>query len=214
MSMSWITNTLDSSIRSTLGEYDDAQLLSCSSIWAQLLAQDPLPSFDKAYQQVIQIEGLRVETHTFKDNHDNIMTFQVEHDARAKSKNFDGDKLCKQYNREGHDEYECFQIHGFSEWCRYRPRGGRGHGRGGTLATRGGRHGGMSSGRGHATTVRENIFGGQSGQHITQAASRENASGLAGFSANQIQQLFGHLDSTKLENSLQGPTNGDADWSG
>ncbi|KAK1391002.1 hypothetical protein POM88_019180 [Heracleum sosnowskyi] len=42
-----------------------------------------------------------------------------------------------------------------------RPRGGRGPGRGGTLAMRGGIHGGIPSGRGHVTPVRTNIFGGR-----------------------------------------------------
>lgn len=50
-------------------------------------------------------------------------------------------KFYTHYNREGHNESSCFQLHGFPEWWGDRPRGGRGPGRGRDTSSRSGGRG-------------------------------------------------------------------------
>ncbi|XP_021769501.1 uncharacterized protein LOC110733723 [Chenopodium quinoa] len=287
MLVSWITNTLDPSVRATIGEYDDAHLLwnnlkslfcvvsgtricqlkmslgdckqgktdsvaayfgriakiwdelhtyitvpSCSCgactcnivaqveklrqedflhqfliglddpyglIRGQLLARDPLPSVDKAYQQVIQAERLRGG-----EVRESLVAFKLQHDTTAKPQRSTSgsDKLCNHCNRARHDETDCYQLNGYPPWWGDRPLGGRGRGRGDSASGRGG---GRAGGRGAAgQQVRANKTVGQSSSNSTQGggATANDGAALAGVSSTQIQQLIDHLNSMKPK--LQG----------
>ena len=116
---------------------------------SNLLAQEPLPTLDRAYQQVSQAERLRDgELSSSKNERDSIMAFAIQPDTRGKSRVVDcGDKFCTHCNREGHDASSCFQLHGFPEWWGDRPHGGRGPGRGGGQTGRGGGRASSTRGR-------------------------------------------------------------------
>lgn len=80
---------------------------------SQILNQDPLPSLDRAYQNIAQEERLRGG---LKEDRETMMAFKVQSDTRGKSKYNDNfGKFCAHCNREGHDKSTCFQIHDFSD---------------------------------------------------------------------------------------------------
>ncbi|XP_026432474.1 uncharacterized protein LOC113329865 [Papaver somniferum] len=183
--VSWINNTLDSSIISTLGDYDNASLLwthlkkrfcvvsgtricqlksslsECkqgksesvvvyygrlNKIWdelltaEQLLARDPLPVIDAAYQTVVNSERLRMGDGLLsKEVQENVMAFKVQPDQTATTSIF---------------------------------RGGRGSGRGGRAVGRG-----------------------------------RDGAGLVGVTAAQLQQMLDYLSLNKSKLQLQGKQN-------
>ncbi|XP_021721334.1 uncharacterized protein LOC110688883 [Chenopodium quinoa] len=225
MLVSWLSNTLDPVVRFTIGDYDDASLLQTNlrnrycvvsgtqkirdddyvhhfliglddaygPIRGQLLAQEPLPNVDRAYQQVVQAERLRGSDPT--PPRDNAVAFKLQYDGRKPKSNDNVTKLCTHCNREGHDESDCFQLHGYLEWWGDRPRGGRGS----TTASRGG---GRAGGRGRGSNsapVRANKTNGQAPTHSSNNSASNSTDGaaLAGISSAQIQQLLDHLSSLK-----------------
>ncbi|XP_021750866.1 uncharacterized protein LOC110716543 [Chenopodium quinoa] len=304
MLVAWISNTLDSSVRATIGEYDDAQLLwnnrknrfcvvsgtricqlkfslgeckqgktdsiavyfgriakiwdelhtyltvsSCScgackcnivaqvkrlrqedivhhfliglddayaSLRGQLLAQDPIPTVDKAYQQLIQAERLRGGDTAILSSRENAMAFKVQHDSSSKPSrgSENSDKLCIYCNRQGHDESDCYQLNGYPPWWGDRTRGGRGRGRGDSGTNKGGR-GGRGGGRGNSATaapVRANKTGGQAASSASSSATAADGAALSGVTSAQIQQIIEHLANMKPK--LQGPNDEEGDWSG
>lgn len=296
MLVSWITNTLDPSVRATIGEYDDAHLLwnnlknrfcvvsgtricqlkmflgdckqgktdsvavyfgriakiwdelntyitvpACScgtctcniiaqveklrqedflhqfliglddaygSIRGQLLAQDPLPSVDKAYQQIIQAERLKGG-----EVRDNPMAFKVDAPAKPQRTTGGSEKVCNHCNRAGHDETDCYQLNGYPSWWGDRPHGGRGRGRGDSGAGRGGRSGGCGAAAGQQVRANKTYARGQSSNSSQGGGATANdGAALMGVSPTQIQQLIDHLNSMKPK--LQGPHDEEGDWSG
>ncbi|XP_026445322.1 uncharacterized protein LOC113345883 [Papaver somniferum] len=254
MVVSWINNTLDSSIRSTLGDYDDAGLLwthlkkrfcvvsgtrirqlksylseckqgksesaavyygrlnkiwdelvtymkipqckyglcTCnistpvtslreedylhyfliglngmySSLREQLLARDPLPTIDDAYQNVVNSDRLRTGDGILsKEVHENVMAFKMG------------------------------QIIGYPEWWVERSRGGRGSGRGGRAGGRGrGNYVSDRGGRGYGNTnmVRANNLNVPAARQYSGTTSADGAS-LVGVTAAQLQQMIDKL---------------------
>ncbi|XP_021734091.1 uncharacterized protein LOC110700810 [Chenopodium quinoa] len=300
MLVAWITNTLDSSVRATIGEYEDAQLLwtnlknrfcvvsgtricqlklslgeckqtasesiaayfgritkifdelhtyitvphcSCgactcnivaqverlrqedlihhfliglddayASLRGQLLSQDPLPSVDKAYQQLVQAERLRGGSGDSAVARENPMAFKLQHEPASKPQRSsdNSEKFCNHCNRVGHDKTGCFQIHGYPSWWGNRGRGGRGRGRGDSGGSNsGGRGGGRGSGP--AAPVRANKAATQSTVQPGGATTDDGAA-LAGVTPTQLQQLLDHLSSMKPK--LHGPNDEEGDWSG
>ncbi|KAK9690010.1 hypothetical protein RND81_09G098600 [Saponaria officinalis] len=183
-----------------------------ASIRSHLLAQDPLPSVDHAYQRVIQDESLRrggaSAINSFSDN---IMAFKVHSDSRGKQKSAEfSDKFCTHCHKEGHDETTCFHIHGFPEWWADRPRGGRGSGRGGSMGGRSNRGTGRGKGPSTSTSVRANNIVATSndtqGTKITLPASSEG-SGLASITPSQWQQILDLINIPKSKDCLHGKIN-------
>ncbi|XP_026397593.1 uncharacterized protein LOC113292991 [Papaver somniferum] len=228
MIVSWITNTLDSSIRSTMRDYDDANTLwthlknrffvvsgtrtcqlksslseckqgnsepvavyfgrlnkiwdelitymktprcSCDNMYGsireQLLARDPLPTIDAAYQAVVNAERLRIG------------------------------EVCNHCHQDGHTEEGCFELIGYPYWWGDRPRGGfvsgRGSGRGNIG---GGRNnpgrGGFAYGRGrrgnNTNPVRANNLSMAASQQSNTSAGPTDGAGLVGVTTTQLQK--------------------------
>ncbi|XP_021724254.1 uncharacterized protein LOC110691605 [Chenopodium quinoa] len=220
MLVSWISNTLDDSVRSTIGDYDYVRELwqlgdirdedylhyfliglddPYKEIRSQLLVQHPLPHVDNAYQVVINTERLQTKDGKVKEN---VMAFKV--DSRVKSTDSES-PFCTHCNREGHDKEGCYQLIGFPEWWDENRKGGRGQGRG----ARGGRSGGRgaSGGRNNtstSTTHRANAVHG--GVNNNSAASNNQSSstqGLASVTSDQAQQII-ELRSNKSKSRLEG----------
>ncbi|RZC74234.1 hypothetical protein C5167_049711 [Papaver somniferum] len=174
----------------------------------QLLAREPLPTIDDAYQAVVNSERLRTrDVFQSKELHENVMAFKVQPDQTATTSTYDATKFCKHYNRFGHSEDGCFQIIGYPEWWGERSRGGSG----GKGVTRGGRTGGRgrgnyTSGRGgrgygSANTVRANNLNVPSAHHGTTSA---DGPGLVGVTSTHLQQMLDYLSSNKSKLQLQG----------
>ncbi|XP_026384901.1 uncharacterized protein LOC113280497 [Papaver somniferum] len=233
MVVSWINNTMDSSIRSMLGDYDDASVLwthlmkrfcvvsgtricqlksalsnyparrrlsplligldgMYSSLREQLLARDPLPTIDAAYQAVVNSERLRMgDVLLSKEAQENVMTFKVQQDQTTTTSTYDATKFCKHCNRVGHSEDGCFQIIGYPEWWGERSRGGSGVSSG----SRGVGRGGKTGGRGHAA-------------HPYNGTTSADGAGLVGVTATQLQQVLDYLSSNKSKFHLQGLPDG------
>ncbi|XP_021722724.1 uncharacterized protein LOC110690200 [Chenopodium quinoa] len=167
-------------------------------IRAQLLAQLPLPTVDVAYQNVVMTERLRAGGLN-KENKESTVAFRV--DAKTKSTFVDTSNLfCDHCNRQGHDKKGCFQLIGYPEWWGERGRGGRGRGRGGGRGSDGrgsrnsGSSGSASSGASKQNYVRANKVASGSSNGKQSSVSPEDASGLVGVNATQIQQILDILN--------------------
>lgn len=193
-----------------------------SSLREQLLASEPLPSIDVAYQAVVNSERLKLgDGVVASQTQDNVMAFKVQSDQRPYNNMYDPNKFCKHCSREGHSQEGCFQLIGYPEWWGDRQRSGRGYGRGG-------RTGGRAGGRGRAGAGFVNNRGGRGQDNIhahnlsisaettshPATGSSGDASGLTGVTASQVQQVLEYLNSRKISSQLQGPVDEGGDWSG
>lgn len=118
-----------------------------------LLSQEPLPSLDRAYQQVTQEERIRGITRA-KESPPEVVGFAIRPEGRGRGRQEKVDKsglLCSHCHRTGHDIVNCFQLLGYPEWWGDRPRTqGTARGRGGSSrATES-----LVVGRGRGATVR------------------------------------------------------------
>ncbi|XP_073045313.1 uncharacterized protein [Primulina eburnea] len=89
-----------------------------------LLSQDPLPSLDRAYQQITQEERVRGITHA-RESPPEVVGFAIRSEGRSRMKSEKIDKsglLCSHCHRPGHDIVTCFQLLGYPEWWGDRPR--------------------------------------------------------------------------------------------
>ncbi|XP_057803812.1 uncharacterized protein LOC131019143 [Salvia miltiorrhiza] len=106
---------------------------SFESARSQILFLDPLPSVNRAYSMVLQIEDQKMTTENFGETHAmqaialaKQMTFKGKDSASygKQQQNFkmrktkeERQKLyCSHCDRHGHEEAECFKIHGFPDW--------------------------------------------------------------------------------------------------
>ncbi|XP_026378738.1 uncharacterized protein LOC113273194 [Papaver somniferum] len=156
--VSWIGNTLELSVRSTLGDYEDASLLwahlkrrfcvvsgtricqlkaslsdckqkktegvaiyfgKLNKIWMRcslrekLLAREPLPSVDVAYQTIVNSERLKIGDGVVPtEMQENVMDFKVQNDQLLLNSAYDPTKYCKTCSRQGHYDDGCFKIIG------------------------------------------------------------------------------------------------------
>ncbi|XP_026398145.1 uncharacterized protein LOC113293918 [Papaver somniferum] len=222
MVVSWINNTLDSSIRSMLGDYDDAILL-----WTHLKKKFCVVSGTRIYQLKSSLseckqgksESVAVyygrlnkicdELVTYMKipqckrglctyniaTQENVMAFKVQPDQITTTSMYDATKFCKHCNRVGHSEDGCFKIIGYPEWWVERSRGGRGSGRGGRFGGRGrGNYVPGRGGRGYGNTniVRANNLNVPAAQQYSGTTSADGA-GLVGVTAAQLQQMIDDL---------------------
>ncbi|XP_050902923.1 uncharacterized protein LOC127115410 [Lathyrus oleraceus] len=183
-----------------------------ATIHSNLLSQDPLPNIDQAYQRVIQDERLLQGGSSIHQNRDNVMAFKPTADTRGKTKLVDNsEKFYTHYNREGHEESSCFQLHGFPEWWGGRPRGGRGRDTSG--------HSGGCGRSIYNTPVRANkakTSSRRSGGNVGQSHAPPHSSEAAGISCinpTQWKQILDALNNSKTKDRLHGSDNEDIDWS-
>lgn len=125
-----------------------------SSLREQLLARDPLPTIDAAYQTVVNSERLRIRDGLLsKEVQKNVMAFKVQPDQTTTTSTYDATKFCKHCNGVGYSEDGCFQIIGYPKWWVEISRGGRGYGRDGRAGGRGrGNYVPDRGGRGYGNT--------------------------------------------------------------
>ncbi|GAA0146441.1 hypothetical protein LIER_36316 [Lithospermum erythrorhizon] len=109
---------------------------------SQLLAQDPTPSLDWAFQAMNQEEQLYTRNNVVKFVPEDVMTFVVNTQNKTNSEfksRFLPNVTCTFCHRVGHEKATCFGKNGFPEWWGNQPqvrgRGGPGRtpnrGRGG-----------------------------------------------------------------------------------
>ncbi|KAK9707259.1 hypothetical protein RND81_07G184500 [Saponaria officinalis] len=191
-----------------------------STIRSQLLAQEPLPHVDVAYQRVAQDKSLRRgDFSTRNTNRDNLMAFKINFNGRNKNKTTDhSSKFCRHCNQNGHDVTTCFQIHGYPDWWGDRPKLGRGSSRDDSKAGRGDGHGkgGITN-----TSVRAHKVGNGASSSTSFIQTEElglpsstNMTGLAGITPSQWQQILDLMNIPKSKDRLHGPEDEDIDWSG
>ncbi|XP_075489647.1 uncharacterized protein LOC142528484 [Primulina tabacum] len=94
----------------------------CSDYYAQLrttlLSQDPLPTLNRAFQQIAQDERVRGITHSTEEKPDAV-GFAVRMDTRFKPRLDKTEKaalICSHCHKSGHDIATCFDIHGTPDW--------------------------------------------------------------------------------------------------
>ncbi|XP_075489666.1 uncharacterized protein LOC142528501 [Primulina tabacum] len=94
----------------------------CSDYYAQLrstlLSQDPLPTLNRAFQQVAQDERVRGITRITEEKPDAV-GFAVKMEPRSKprlDKTTKAALTCSQCHKSGHDITTCFDIHGTPDW--------------------------------------------------------------------------------------------------
>ncbi|KAK6131674.1 hypothetical protein DH2020_034581 [Rehmannia glutinosa] len=191
------------------------------AVRSNLLSLDPLPSINRAYQAVIQEECLRGGSFsTVRDERDGVMNFKVQTDYKGKNKVSNQENFCNHYNREGHDENGCFQLHGFPEWWRDRPS------RGAWTWTWCWPRRGMwdffdfGSWQGHATASARPCYHKRTWKQCTNTnrcdlaqQSTSEASGLAGLTSSQWQNLLETLNAPKKSSDrLHDPIIGSDDF--
>ncbi|CAH9085523.1 unnamed protein product [Cuscuta epithymum] len=91
---------------------------------SQLLTQTPLPTLNRAYQQVTQEERVRGITQV-KDDKPNVVGFAARPEGRGKGKMAKPDKsdmICTYCHLSGHDVAHCFELVGYPKWWGDRPR--------------------------------------------------------------------------------------------
>ena len=110
-----------------------------AQIRSTLLSQEPLPSLNRAYQQVIQEERVRgiVQKQEEKQTKPEISGFVVRTAGRGRGRGDRVDKsnlLCTHCKRSEHEIGNCFKLLGYPDWWEttYRPEEKRSTGRGKT----------------------------------------------------------------------------------
>lgn len=84
-------------------------------IRSTLLSQDPLPSLNRAFQQVVQEERVRGIAQ-LKDEKPEAVGFTVRTDVRGRGRIDKSSLACTHCHKTGHDVTTCFEVHGHPEW--------------------------------------------------------------------------------------------------
>lgn len=84
-------------------------------IRSTLLSQDPLPSLNRAFQQVVQEERVRGIAQ-LKDEKPEAVGFAVRTDVRGRGRIDKSSLACTHCHKTGHDVTTCFEVHGHPEW--------------------------------------------------------------------------------------------------
>lgn len=172
-----------------------------SQLRTNLLSQEPLPSLDRAYQQITQEERIRGITRA-RESPQEVVGFSIRPEGRARAKSEKIDKsglTCSHCHRSGHDIVTCFQLLGYPEWWGDRPRTqevthSRGKGGGGRMmnSTVGGRGRGAAV-RAVAVEGCNNMVGdsvhGQKNSSNTTASTSNTPGSLPDLSADQWQKI-------------------------
>ncbi|CAH9133140.1 unnamed protein product [Cuscuta epithymum] len=95
-------------------------------IRSQLLSQTPLPTLNRAFQQISQEERVRGMVQSKeRDENNEVMGFALRSDIQGKLKYEKIDKsglTCTHCKSRGHTSASCFEIKGYPEWWGSRPR--------------------------------------------------------------------------------------------
>ncbi|KAL2941869.1 Retrovirus-related Pol polyprotein from transposon TNT 1-94 [Bienertia sinuspersici] len=106
------------------------------NVRSSLLAQDPPPSLDCAYQTLLQEERLqRTSSHPRADQ-DDVMILAIKSHPRGNyglDHNDITSTLCSYCSKPGHDVATCYKKNGYPDW--WETRNHRGYGRGRGIAT-------------------------------------------------------------------------------
>ncbi|XP_057803659.1 uncharacterized protein LOC131018991 [Salvia miltiorrhiza] len=107
---------------------------SFGSARSQILFLDPLPSVNRAYSMVLQIEDQKITVESFGDAHvmqavaggkqssskgKKSFGFSRQSQLPYKGRKSKDERLklfCNHCERNGHEESECFKLHGFPDW--------------------------------------------------------------------------------------------------
>ncbi|KAJ8626232.1 hypothetical protein MRB53_019539 [Persea americana] len=84
-------------------------------IRSTLLSQDPFPSLNRAFQQVVQEERVRGIA-KLKDEKPEAVGFAVRTDVRGRARINKSSLACTHCYKTGHDVTTCFEVHGHPEW--------------------------------------------------------------------------------------------------
>ncbi|XP_075501997.1 uncharacterized protein LOC142540031 isoform X2 [Primulina tabacum] len=192
-----------------------------------LLSQEPLPSLDRAYQQITREERVRGITRT-RESPPEVVGFAIRLERRGRAKPEKIDKsglMCSHCHRPGHDIVTCFQLLGYPEWWGDRPRT-----QGATYAR--GKGGGrrdidpLVAGRGRGAIVRavavhrcnnmvEASVDGQKNSSNAIASTSNTKASLPNLSAEQLQTIAAMFGiSQSFTDCLHGPSYEEADWNG
>ncbi|CAA7049816.1 unnamed protein product [Microthlaspi erraticum] len=173
------------------------------NIRSQIIDEDPLPDMNNVYSRVIREEQHNHKARAQEVKMETAIGFTVqsellkEETARAAAAVFrtrDPNRFCTHCSRKGHDNSECFLLHGYPDWWYEQQQHGAQSQRG-----RGGRTSNTSSrGRGRGNMTR---------------ANNTTASSTVGWSPEQLAQLIQLLQtprSTITSEKLTGnPAHGD-----
>ncbi|XP_056693641.1 uncharacterized protein [Spinacia oleracea] len=177
-----------------------------AQIRSNLLSYYPLPTLEKAFNQVIQEERVRcgdADEDTVEKKPE-VVGFFVNTLGRGRGRVEKVDKsglMCSHCKKSGHELVNCFDLLGYPEWWETRSQG-----RGSTGRGRGGGRG--NSGRGQS--VRANVADTGSG---AQPVGQPLSTPPHGFSADQWKTLVAAFgNSNTSTDHLNGPSFEGADW--
>ncbi|XP_073051656.1 uncharacterized protein [Primulina eburnea] len=190
-----------------------------------LLSQEPLPSLDRAYQQISQEKRVRGITRA-RVSPPEVVGFAILSERRGRAKPEKIDKsglMCSHCHRPGHDIVTCFQLLGYPEWW-----GDRSCTQGATYDR--GKGGGRRdidppvAGRGRGAIVRavavdgcnnmvEASVNGQKNSSNAIACTSNTTASLPNLSAEKWQTIAAMFcNSQSFTDRLHGPSYEEADW--
>ncbi|CAH9091038.1 unnamed protein product [Cuscuta europaea] len=173
------------------------------NIRSQLLGQTPLPTLNRAYQQVSQEERVHGIVQT-EDERPDVVGFAVRTEGKGMGRGTKVDKarlICSYCKYSGHEISSCFELHGYPDWWGDRPRAvPKGVGRGKPNTSEANR--GKPSAKAHAAAVENSKMSQPSTS--TGDGSFGQSTPLPGFSVEQWKSLI----------STFGPSLEEADWNG
>lgn len=132
------------------------------NIRSQIIDEDPLPDMNNVYSRVIREEQHNHKARAQEVKHETAIGFTVQelakdetaHAAAAAFRSRDPNRFCTHCSRKGHENSECFLLHGYPDWW-YEQQQQRGTS---SQRGRGGRTSNMSSrGRGRGNMTRANV---------------------------------------------------------
>lgn len=122
------------------------------NIRSQIIDEDPLPDINNAYSRVIREEQHNNSSRATDSKTEAIgFSAQTESPQAAVVRPRDPNRVCSHCSRKGHDQSECFLLHGYPEWWNDQPRNNSG---GSNQRGRGGRHNSNNCGRGRSSSNR------------------------------------------------------------
>ncbi|XP_056846004.1 uncharacterized protein LOC130497092 [Raphanus sativus] len=184
------------------------------NIRSQIIDEDPLPDINIVYARVIR-EEQHNNTVRLKETTSDAMGFMAQTDLsktnlqKASSPSFrprDPTRSCSHCSRTGHDNTECFLLHGYPEWWLEQRK---------TSTARGSSYGSSQRGRGGRVSNSGNRGRGRA--NSSQVVSNNTTTTSLNDPIAQITQLLQQLQSNQSSIStekLSGPFYEDPDWNG
>ncbi|CAH9108208.1 unnamed protein product [Cuscuta epithymum] len=167
---------------------------------SQLLLQTPLPTLNRAYQQVTQEERVRGMVQT-QDERPEVLGFALRTDGKSVGRGTKVDKsglICSYCKYSGHEVANCFELNGYPDWWGDRPRPGiKGTGRGRPVNT-GSSSRNKPGAKAHAAVATDHT------NKESNGGGSSSSVPLPGFTQEQWKSLL----------SMLGPSLEEADWNG